>query len=210
MSKFAQFKASFPSALATWKPVDSDRLTALIEKEFSINVPEGIAEFWGKVGAGYWGRNELCLFGDEGLAGGRDSLIAWNRKDWWRKIYPPPEDGGPVFFGDTCFGDQLGFRWEGNVCLPIIFCVDTFDSYVIGESVCDALENTLGDRNFIDQKQLRAVEGKLGRLKSGMHFAPIVSPLVGGSNAASNYDMLIAHVHVELSIATYFAVRTEE
>ena len=129
---FENFLNAFPQEHEFSAPVNWASLAGQIQRELGCVVPEEIVSFWREIGAGYFGDRVLYFFGDQVEGAPRDSLLAWNGKDFWRSIYPLPRDGGPVFFAETCFGDQLGFRRESNGELVyVLFSVDTFDAYTV-------------------------------------------------------------------------------
>jgi hypothetical protein len=198
-----KFADTFPPVRNTIVPVDSRALTRRISSEFQISLPPELAEFYRHNGAGYFGRNEICLFGLEPLSGGRDDLMSWNKNAFWADIFPEPVDGGPFFFAETCFGDQIGFRWEEGQAVPLIFAVDTFESFVIGDTLKDALETTLADQDFVDQARLAGISKRLGLLPFGQHFAPIVSPLAGGSDEPDNFDIVSPRIHLHTALAIF-------
>lgn len=200
-----KFADTFPPVSDTIVPVDSRALAHRVSSEFRISLPPELVEFYRHHGAGYYGRNEICLLGLQPLMGGRDDLIAWNKSSFWAEIFPQPVDGGPLFFAETCFGDQIGFRWEGGQAIPLIFAVDTFESFVIGDTLKDALETALADPDLIDQARLTSISARLGPLPFGQHFTPIVSPMVGGSDAPDNFDIISPRIHLHTALATFRA-----
>lgn len=190
--------------------IDASLLTKLVEREFGVCVPSEIKEFWTKFGSGYFGNRMLYFFGDGAASESRDSLIEWNQKNFWPQVYPAPKDGGPVFFAETCFGDQLGFRWEGDNCLYILFCVDTFDAFVIAKSGTELFDQVLADRySLVEGDRYDAVLNKLGPLQKGMHYAPFVSPMVGGTGDAENFCLESPNAHFRTAIATYQALHAK-
>lgn len=199
------FANTFVPVQNTIVPVDPKVLADTLSLEFHIPLPPELAEFYQLNGAGYFGENEVCLLGLESRPGGREDLVTWNKHGFWEEIFPKPEDGGPLFFAETCFGDQIGFRWENGVCIPMLFCVETFESFRIGETLQQALAITLADPDFLDRKLTAKLVDKLGHLPSGSHYAPIVSPLMGGSDAPDNFDILPASLHLKLALATFKA-----
>jgi hypothetical protein len=122
----------------------------------------------------------------------------------WRDLFPPPSQGGPVFIAETCFGDQLGFRWDGDRCLFILFSMDLFDSFVLSESPDGFFSDVLGRRgSILEEEVLGGVKRRLGRVRDGMHYVPIVSPMVGGSARPDNYILGRRRVHLVDSIALF-------
>jgi hypothetical protein len=162
------------------------------------------------VGSGYFAERELFIFGDESLAG-RDSLLEWNSKNYWRKILPSPIDGGPVFFAENCFGSQLGFRWQEGCATGYFLDVDTCEAFKVSDSLDELFGSVLTDRYALTNPELLVgVRAVVGGLADGMHYAPIVSPLVGGRSIPGNYHLETANVHLRTSIATWEATRTGE
>ena len=157
---------------------------------------------------GYFGDRVLYFFGD-GAGEPRESLLDWNRKDYWRDVYPVPRDGGPIFFAETCFGDQLGFRREDSGELVyILFSVDTFDAFCVARGEGHLFEEVLTNRYaLLDDHRYDAVRAALGLLPAGMHYAPLLSPLVGGEGSADNFCLETPNVHFRTAIATYVAQR---
>lgn len=136
--------------------------------------------FWQQAGAGYFGQRILYFFSDNEYGAVRDSLVAWNKKDFWREIYPPAVQGGPIFFAETCFGDQIGFRLVEGKYIYILFCIDTFDAFVIAQSAKELFELLAQDSfALVDEARYHSVSQRLGCLQAGMHYAPLVSPLIG-------------------------------
>lgn len=132
--------------------------------------------------------------------------MSWNEKDFWRDIYPPPSEGGPVFFAETCFGDQLGFRWEDNQCTYIVFCIDTFEAFLISRDGAELFNTVLADRMaLVDPAHYGSACARLGTLPLGMHYAPIVSPMLGGAGEANNFCLETPNVHFRTAVATYKA-----
>lgn len=209
MEPFLRFFDVFP-ADEGGTPILASRLVSRIHQEFGIDIPNGLHHFWDAVGGGYFGNREFFVFSESQISS-RDSAISWNKKDFWRRVFPAAKDGGPFFFAENSFGEQLGFRWETGRERIILFVVDTFESFVVAESFSELFENVLVSRDAItDTERLDAVRERLGRLPEGMHYAPIVSPMVGGSGDPSNFDNVTPNVHFRTAIATYEAVVDED
>lgn len=183
-------------------------MSAKVAEELGSPVPREIERFWSEVGTGYFGERVLYVFGDEPGAA-RDTLIDWNRKDFWDGIYPPPSSGGPVFFAETCFGDQLGYRWEpSGEPVYVLFCVDTFDAFAVERGEGKLFSSLLVERHaLMDEDRYKAVRALLGPLRSGMHYAPVVSPFFGGTGQPDNFCLETANVHFRTAIATYRAMK---
>ncbi len=167
----------------------------------SVEVPESLKYFWRSFGSGYFGRRELFFFGEASAS--RDSLIEWNAKDFWNGINPPPSSGGAVFFAETCFGEQIGFRWVNGSCQAVLFVVDIFETFRMADDFEELFSAVLKERNAINDPQLTdALIERLGMVQPGMHYVPIVSPLLGGSNHPENFHLETANVHFRTAVAT--------
>ncbi len=203
---FEKFKSAFPAEQSKIS-VDTHSMTRFAGEKLRVKVPAALVSFWDELGSGYFGDRMLYFFGDEVAMRQRDTFQEWNTKDFWSKVYPSPHEGGPVFFAETCFGNQLGFRWEGEQLVYVLFCIDTFEAFVIAGSDNEFFDEVLGDRYAFEEKdRVHEIRNALGALKDGMHYAPLVSPLVGGENKVGNICMETANVHFRLAIATYEAV----
>lgn len=175
-------------------------------RELDVRVPDALASFWRVLGSGYFGRRELYWFGDAG--GDRESLIEWNKKDFWRGVNPPPRGGGALFFAETCFGEQLGFRWIDARCEAVLFIVDTFETFIVCRRFDDLFERVLVDRGAVDDPELTdALIAQLDVVPRGSHYAPIVSPLLGGSRQLGNFHVETANIHFRTAIATWKAAQ---
>ncbi|MFZ6744682.1 hypothetical protein ACO0LC_15790 [Undibacterium sp. JH2W] len=203
---FENFSMAFPSEGNVKNIIDVPGLVKFVETELVVHVPAEVVAFWERVGAGYLGDRVLYVFGDGITSQPRDSFQEWNKKDFWRAVYPTPQQGGPVFFAETCFGDQLGFRWDGERFVYVLFCVDTFDAFTVAENGTELFAHVLSDRYaLLDEQRFEAAIKMLGPLRTGMHYAPIVSPMLGGSGDASNLCFETPNVHFRTAIATYNA-----
>ena len=203
---FEKFKTTF-SPEQSKISVDTVSLAQFAKETLQINIPVAVLAFWNEMGSGYFGERMLYVFGDEVLKRPRDSFQDWNTKDFWAKIYPFPREAAPGFFAETCFGNQIGFRWEGDQVIYLLFCIDTFEAFVIARSDSELFEEVLGDQYaFEEEGRLRAVRKALGDLRDGMHYAPVVSPLIGGENKVENICLETANVHFRLAMATYEAI----
>lgn len=199
-----RFLRAFPRDDRNWQPIDAAYLEAQVQDAFAVTVPSALVEFWERVGAGYFADRELYVFGDGKVPMDRDCLVEWNRKDFWLEIYPRPSQGGPVFFAETCFGDQIGFRWEGEQCPAVLFVPETFEAFVLADSPRSLFASVLDERYACtDPDRLRRVAARLGPLPEGMHYVPNVSPLVGGSDDADNFTVETPNVHMRTALALY-------
>jgi hypothetical protein len=203
---FERFLSTFPIAGAN-APVNADSLAGIAESDLGVSIPNELKAFWSQVGSGYFGEKVLYFFGDGVSQQPRDSFIDWNKKDFWQGVYPPAKDGGPVFFAETCFGDQVGFRIEGGRYIYIMFCVDTFDAFVIAKSGMEFFEYLITDKYaLLDEARFDAISNKFGSLQLGMHYAPIVSPLLGGSGEIDNFGLKTPNIHFRTAIANFSIV----
>lgn len=208
---------SFERVLAAFRPdeniyrtgiADAASLAQSIQERFLVDVPSVLVEFWSQVGGGYFADRELFVFCDDAATSSRDSLIAWNSMDYWSRVFPTPQEGGPIFFAETCFGMQLGFRWDNGVPIGYLLDVDTLEAFRVADDCDDLFMNVLTDRYaFTDPELLKGVRGKLGPLPEGRHYAPIVSPLAGGPLEPENYHLETPNVHLRTSVAAWEAVR---
>jgi len=206
---FKHFAKAFPVDAIGHAAVNSSVVSDFVQTELGVKVPVEIRKFWNEQGSGYFGERALYFFGDGSKEQPRDSLMSWNGKDFWREIYPSPREGGPVFFAETCFGDQLGFRWEDNQCLYILFCIDTFDAFLISRDGAELFNTILADRmSLLDEARYKSVCGHFGSLPLGMHYAPIVSPMVYGTGELENLCLETPNVHFRTALATFKACQS--
>lgn len=200
--KFAGFKRAFPVDPGLGFAFDADETADTLAMTLGIYVPGPLVEFWHEVGGGYFGNRALHVFGDRPES--RDSVLEWNTKDYWSRLFPPPRAGGPVFIAETCFGLQIGFRWEQDAAVGCLLDVDTLTMYRVEGRFDDMLERG----SFVDPDLLAGVRDRLGPLKPGMHYAPIVTPLVGGRNDADNYHLESPNIHLRNTIATWESLQS--
>lgn len=200
------FRRAFPPDLGEAHPLSGREFAEEVRRELGVIVPPLLETVWNEVGCGYLGGRALYLFGTRAIPGER-ALVDWNRQPLWREIFPSPSEGGPVFFAENPFGEQIGFRMEEDLTLAVLFIVDTFESFVLAETFDRLFEEVLNDRDGItDPDRLRRVVDRLGALPRGRHFAPIVSPLVGGSDDADNFEVEDPLVHFRTALATHQAL----
>lgn len=208
---FEKFIVAYPPELVKKEPIDVDQMSRFVETELGVSLPREVKSFWDTVGSGYFGSRVLYVFGDGFIVQPRDSFQDWNKKDFWPSVYPAPKDGGPVFFAETCFGDQLGFRWEGTTCVYVLFCIDTFEGFALSKSGSQLFGNLLAEKYaLLDEDCFRTAFQHLGPLETGMHYAPIVSPMLGGGSNAGNFCFETPNVHFRTSIATFYAKQSRE
>ncbi|MNM39929.1 hypothetical protein D3C81_507190 [compost metagenome] len=205
---FLKFKNAFPRSEREKIAVDSSIISLFSRDILGVDLPADIASFFDELGGGYFGGNDLYFFCDGKEEMSRDSFQEWNGKDFWRDIFPPSADGGPVFFAETSFGDQIGYRLVDGEYIYIIFLIDAFESFVIAKNGSELFENVLTERfALVDERRLIGMEKNYGRLKEGMHFAPIVSPLLGGKGNVENFCMETPNVHFRTAIATFKSIQ---
>jgi len=205
---FEKFLSACPAETDKKMPVDSVRITRYIEETLHVKVPDEIKLFWDNCGCRYFGGRVFYVFGDGSYPMPRDSLIDWNSRDFWPKIYPSPQEGGPVFFSETCSGDQIGFRWSGKDCVYILFCIDTFEAFTVAHGTVELFDRILADRYaLLDEIRFDTISSKLGVLREGMHYAPIISPMLGGAGEIENFGFETPNVHFRTSIAAFEATR---
>jgi hypothetical protein len=206
LTQFNEVLRAFPPNRAI-DGVDAQSLAEEVRERFKIEVPPILMDFWTRIGGGYFADRELFVFSDRAISG-RDSVITWNSLNFWAKVFPPPKDGGPLFFAETCFGMQLGFRWDNGVPIGYLLDVDTLEAFRVADNLGELFSHVLADRYaFTDPSLLTGTREKLGLLPEGMHYAPIVSPLAGGQLATENYHLETPNVHLRTSIATWEAIR---
>lgn len=201
--------AAFPPKGPGSASVDVPMLVAEVERRYQVRIPASLELIWREIGSGYFGPSkELFIFGDGNSSLPRSSFLEWNDMEFWRNIYPLPQDGGPIFFCETCFGEQFGFRWEEDLCIPVVFVVDSFESFRLANDFDEFVSDILPDRDsMVDMRLLGALVEELGPIPDGMHYAPIVSFLVGGSEKVENFHFETANVHFKTTVATYEALK---
>lgn len=203
MVDFRPFRAAYPPDDRTHRRVDGERLARLITAEFGGPVPAKLVAFWSEMGVGYFGQRELYFF-DDGEGGlPRPSIIEWNKKPFWAERWPEYRPGQLLFFAETCFGDQIGFSSHDDMFSVLLCCFDTGENYLVTQSFQTLFEEELAEPHFIyDPDRLAAIKEKLGPLPDGMHYAPIVPSLLGGSSHPRNYHFETPDVHLMTAIAT--------
>jgi hypothetical protein len=202
---FAGFRQAFAADPDLGFAIDADETADSLSMTLGIYIPGQLVEFWREVGGGYFGIRTLYVFGGE--AHSRGTVMDWNTREYWARLFPSPRVGGPVFIAETCFGLQIGFRWEAGVPVGCMLDVDTLTMYRVEGRFDDMLEREFAERqSFLDPDLHADVAARLGPLKVGMHYAPLVSPLVGGLHAAGNYHVEAPDLHLRGAIATWEAL----
>lgn len=201
---FTPFQTAFPKDVVSSPSLALDEgFLSSIEEEFGIDLPDALTQFWIKNGTGYFGDRDLLFFSTRESP--RD-IVAWNNLPTWKEIFPEPRHGGPFFFAENCFGDQIGFRHAQGRLLYVLFVLDTCELFLVAEDAGTFFEKILGDKTaLIDRELLERVRQHVGPLKPDHHYAPFVTPLLGGSNHESNFHQETARVHVITTIATFKA-----
>lgn len=204
MARFRRLLDKYKTNPNEHRPVNGDELAIAIQSRFGIAVPTVLVDFWTECGVGYFGEHDLYFFGNPPEDMPRDSIIEWNSKDFWSQLFPPPAEGGPFFFGETCFGRQIGFVLEDQRYKGYLFDVDTMKSYHIADPLDLVFTDVLPAKFPIFNKELYAHFISEGHpVESGMHYAPIVSLLVGGAFEPANYHQEAPNVHLRTTIATW-------
>jgi hypothetical protein len=183
-------------------------LAATVTKTFGVKVPRSLIRFWNQAGYGYFSDRELNFFGPDGPGKCARSLVSWNSLPCWADLLNPPSQGCPVFIAETCVGDQIGFRYGSDgSCKAVLLAIDTCELFVMTPDFADLIPHLLSDpHTIVDPELLAILRQQLGPLPNDSHYAPIVSPLVGGSFAPTNYHIETAVVHVGTVIATWKAL----
>jgi hypothetical protein len=206
-NEFAAFlKVCPPMPGNVWK-TNAEKFELDIQRSFGVAVPTTLMAFWREVGFGFFGEGQLFFFGSPEPACPRESLLDWNKRSFWSDVFPRPSAGGPVFFGETCFGEQIAFRWKGDQCQVLLFIVDTFETFRMADDITLLFSDVFVDPDaIIDHERLAGVAKRLGKLPLGSHFAPILSPQMGGTGDPSNFSVQTPNVHFETEVATYRTV----
>ena len=204
MSNFNIFLKSFPKSEKHNYPVNIELAKECITDYFKIVVPDSLLEFWDRVGSGYFGANDLYFFGDGSVQMPRESIFEWNNRKFWHSIYPKPKDGGPFFFAETCFGDQIGFRYENDKIIILLFVIDIFESFVLSHDFDHFFSGVLNDKYaLVEPSLLNSVNKKFGHVTDGMHYSPIISPMIGGNLDSDNFTMETPSIHFAQAIEIY-------
>lgn len=198
---FRSFLAAYPPVEGMTRQLDGVSLAEAIEERFSVDVPGALQFFWLRVGAGAFGDGELYIFGDEAAGLPEPRLLEWNAAALWRPVYPEPKKGGPFYFAQTPFGDQLGFRWENGIALPELFLPDTVESFVLAadldELLCDLL---VTPGALCDSDKLARVRAQLGPIQAGRHYVVDTSP---NGKPTGGYHLESADAHLAWAISKW-------
>lgn len=206
-SIFDAFREVYPPVPGETFPIDGDRLAERIQDEFLVRVPGELVNFWNEIGGGYFADREIYVFGDGSTAAPRNDLISWNKLDLFR-ILPRPKDGGPLFFAETCFGMQYGYRWESGEPTGVFLIVDTLEAHRVADEFEHMFTRVLSERfSLTNARLLSGVRDKLGDLPPGKHYAPKRSPLNGGSWHPDNFKLETPIVHLSTTVAEWEASR---
>ena len=203
---FDAFAQVYPGVPGLTRPIDADRLARSIRRDFGIVVPDALRDFWSRFGVGSFGEGEIFIYGepDTGLSG--PHLAAWNAAPWRQGVWPRPEDGGPFFFGATAFGDQLGFRYEKGIDIPVSFGPVEMESYRLAEDVEELFAVVLTERPALsDPDRFGEARAQLGTLPAGACYVCDVSPLLTGTDRGP-FRLEPIGVHVQTAIAEHDAI----
>jgi hypothetical protein len=193
-ASFRAFLEANPPSPGLTRPLDGARLARLAQDEFRVSIPHELVAFWSAVGAGVFGNGELYVFGDaqSGLPG--PELLEWNGCVEWRRAFPAPVFGGPIFFAQTAFGNQLGFRWEGGAAIPVLFVLDTAEMFRVATDLNEMFAELLSSSELEDPEKSARARAQLGPLPPGEHYAPDLSPLLGGSGESFHVESAVIHL----------------
>jgi hypothetical protein len=201
---FDQFLNVYPLDADAQAQVDADDVTEAVHKTLGVAVPKPLVTFWREVGGGFFGDRELYFFPAKADSGHR-AIIDWNLKPYWEAFIPQFRPGHLVFFAETCFGKQLGFCTHDDGQQSIMLLdLDHGEMYLIADDM-DALFSTILTESDVltDQEPRPQLRKLLGRLPIGFHYAPLVSPLLGGSPSSSNYRIELADTHLLTAMALH-------
>jgi hypothetical protein len=199
-ASFRRFLDAYPPIPGQTRPVDGVSLAEAVEERLGISVPGALQLFWLRVGAGAFGGGEIYIFGDAGSGLPGPEVLEWNAAPWWRSVYPAPKESGPFFFGQTPFGDQLGFRWQGSVALPELFMPDTMEVFLLGRDIDELLgELLVAPGALCDSERFGRAAKQCGPLPPGQHYAPDISPLRGGTDESFHISTPEAHLTTAIS-----------
>lgn len=206
--RFDIFLTAYPPEGGNPQHIGAFELAQRIEQYFDVLPPPELLCFWREVGAGYFGDRELFFLGDSSSSRQQRDMIAWNQAPFWNDLFTiSPKQGRPIFFAETCFGDQIGFRYRDGECSAILLEPDTLQQYLLSSSFPSLFSEVLIARFALtDRERFEELQQRFGPVPDGSHYAPIVSPLVGGSDDVENIHLESALVHLVTAIATYRSV----
>jgi hypothetical protein len=199
---FQSFLGAYPPVPGETRSIDGVSLAEVVRDRFGIPVPAALQLFWLRVGAGTFGHGEgeLYVFGDEASGLPAPEIVEWNAAPWWRSIYPEPRDGGPFFYAQTPFGDQLGFRWERGVALPELFSPDTMEVFLLGKDLEELLTELLvAPGALCDSERLYRARQQCPFVPQGNHLVPDESPLLGGKDDSFHVESPEGHLESALA-----------
>jgi hypothetical protein len=202
---FRAFLMANPPSLELTRPIDGARLARQAQEQFRTPIPDELAAFWSIAGSGVFGSGELYVFGEAESDLPGPEFLSWNARPEWRRIYPPPAFGGPLFFAQTSFGNQLGFRWEDGVAVPILFLTDTVETFRVAADMMEMFAEVLGSSELDDPEKSARARAQLGLVPPGEHYVPDLSPLLGGTGESFHVEG--AAVHLAAAIAQWDAIR---
>jgi hypothetical protein len=203
---FSGFLAAYPASPGLTRKLNGPAIAEAIRNRFGVDVPETLRSFWTEVGAGVFGKGMLYVFGDatSGLPG--PELLEWNAKEWWTHVYPRPADGGPLFFAQTSFGGQLGFRWDRSEAIPILFAPDTVEAFRVAGDLDELFGQLLTTPGVLEDRERAAMVRRThGEVPPGKHFVPDLSPLLGGMGESFHVES--AAVHLATALAEWEGIR---
>ena len=177
--------------------IDSERLYARVWERFHFKLPHDLLLFLSRQGAGYFADRELYIFGNQGDSLYRESLLDWNSRPFWGEIFPAPDRGGPIFFAETCFGDQLGIIRRSRFAPVILFLVDSGLTLLLAKDLAGFCDKVLTSRfALLDYNLLKGVSSRLGPPRANVHFAPTLSPFHGGVLVPQNFMCVKPELHL--------------
>jgi hypothetical protein len=191
---FGAFLRANPPSPDLTRPLDGASLARQAQGEFRVPIPGELVAFWNTVGAGVFGNGELYVFGDakSGLPG--PELLEWNGCVEWRRAFPLPVFGGPVFFAQTAFGNQLGFRWEDGAAVPVLFALDTLEMFRVATDLAEMFADLLSSSELEDPEKSVRARAQLGPVPPGQHYVPDLSPLRGGTGESFHVESAVSHL----------------
>lgn len=188
-----------PASPAPWSSSEE------VLRHFHITLPDDLCGLLKRVGAGYSTQQELLVFGSERSP---RSLVEWNHAISHLGIYPKPQNGGPLWLAENCIGMQYGVRKEGDQWIYIAFDPHTFETYKLANDAATFMVILFSDSELVALAgEIYPIREALGALHSTQHYAPYVSPLLGGSMNPSNWSIAPARVHLVLCYEEFKALQ---